>query len=127
MKPKEKKILIIGAVTVVGVGLAYLLMKGKKGNTAVLPPTPPTPTEEACLTFPIKRGAGYTKTCEVPAVKMIQTWINDQDWTVQTWVDGKFGTDTEETLFYYTGQRTVDQAFYAQIKSEVASGYKKTV
>ena len=30
MKPKDKKLLIIGAVTVVGVGLAWLLMKGKK-------------------------------------------------------------------------------------------------
>jgi hypothetical protein len=125
MKTNVKRALIIGGITVVAAGLAWLFMKGRKGNPAELPPVT-TPQQEECLTFPIGRGAGYVKACEKPAVKLIQAWLNEQDWLYQTWVDGMFGADTESLLEYWTQQRTVDQALYNQIKTEMAPGYVKT-
>lgn len=133
MNNKLKLGLIVGGTTLAGLGLAYYFMKGKKGNPkdpvtkkAVVPPIT-TASQEACLTFPIKRGAGYTKECEKAAVKLIQTWINNQsfnfqDWLYVTWVDGKFGVDTEDLLWYYTNQKTVDKAFFEQIKKELEQG-----
>jgi len=126
----DKKVirgLIVGGLTLGALAAAYLIMKGKKGNKidlntgkVIIPPITTAPQEE-CITFPIGRGAGYTKVCERPAVRLIQTWINAQDWLLQTWVDGKFGADTEDLIYSWTGQKTVDRAFYEQIKRELTT------
>jgi len=118
MDKKTKRAIFIGIGTLGALGLAWLLMKGRKGNPQELP-TPPTPTDESCIIWPLKRGSGYVKTCEKPAVKVVQMWLNNQDWVYQTWVDGMFGPDTEELLYYSTAQRQVDQAWYNEMKTEL--------
>ena len=101
-------------------------MKGRKGNktdaagNVIIPPIT-TPTDESCITFPLGIGSGYTKTCERPAVKLIQTWLNMQYPNVQTWVDGKFGEDTEALLYMFIFKYTVDKTLYDQIKSDLST------
>jgi hypothetical protein len=129
MKTIVKRALIVGGITAVAVGAAYFIFKGKKGNPNTLetPPDLTDPVVNECLTFPIGRGAGYTKVCERPGVKVIQAWLNEQDWLYQIYYDGMFGPQTEELLEYWTKQKTVDRALYDQMVTEIDPNFVHTI
>jgi len=113
MNKNNKTWLIIGGLLTLA-GLVYVYIKRKKYTPFKLPAL----SDENCTTFPLKLGSGI-KTCEKSVVRLIQIWINSLDYLANVDESGYFDKLTEETLFYYTGQKTVDQTWYEEMKAEL--------
>jgi len=122
LSKKTKTVLIVGGITLAVLMISWMIFKKvKSGKTNKQIATQAAATE-SCLTFPIAKGAGYTKTCESAAVLLIQRWINNNsDWSMPVIdEDGKFGSETEDSLYYITNVKVVDETFYRQIQAELA-------
>lgn len=119
---EEKKIAVIimvGALVILGWFLAKWLINKSKTTTT---DTTTDGSSEAAATFPLRKGSGIT----LPGseeVTHLQKWLNATAVPgmsaaseilphSQVAVDGKFGSETENSLYTATSMKQVTQAYY---------------
>jgi len=129
MKPKVKKILVVGSVIgVIGLITFAVIMWGKrkKIEADILSGSPDMPEvtkpNTTTVSFPLKKGSGSTIN-EKNAVKVVQKYINIKSLTnlwfaiVPLTEDGIFGPLTESALYKLTGTKEVSYSFYKEMEN----------
>lgn len=121
MKEERKiaVIIMVGALVILGWFLAKWLLSKSKSTTT---DTTEGGTTETVATFPLRKGSGITLPGSAE-VTHLQKWLNATAVPgmsaangilphSQVAVDGKFGSETESSLFTATGLKQVTQAYY---------------
>ena len=126
-----KKNLVIAIGTGVAIGISYWLFVvkglGKKYNSesttgSILDTTNDTTAGgvagngECVISWPLRRGSGYSNPCENKAVMILQKYLNAKPANSRINVDGKFGMLTEAALYKVSGRKELTEVEFTIIK-----------